>query len=135
MQRHENEFHRTTHELLVASRFALVGAASTILHISIVWSLIAEFDVEPLIANLTAFVFAFGFSFIGHYLWSFRSSRAWQSALIRFISVSLAAFAANNVTLAILLDLRLLNPTLAAVFSACLIPLFTFVTGRLWTFK
>lgn len=122
-------------EVLTMSRFTLVGIAAACVHISIVWVLITRLGLETLLANLAAFLTAFSVSFAGQYLWTFRSKRYWQSALIRFFLISLFGFAVNNIVLIALLDLGFMSDSLAAVLSACVIPVVTYLAGRYWAFK
>jgi len=126
---------QTKQEVLTMSRFTLVGIAAACVHISIVWALITQLRIEALLANLVAFLTAFIISFTGQYLWTFRSSRNWQSALIRFFLISLFAFALNNMALITLLDLEFMSDSLAAILSACLIPVITYLAGRFWAFR
>lgn len=113
----------------------LVGVAAACVHISIVWALITELGIEALLANLAAFLTAFSVSFMGQYLWTFRSKRYWQSAIVRFFLISLLGFAANNLVLITLLDMGVMSDSLAAVLSACIIPVVTYLAGRFWAFN
>ena len=117
------------------SRFALVGIVATCVHISIVWALIEQFGIETLLANLIAFLTAFIVSFTGQYQWTFRSSRNWRSALTRFFPVSSLGFLLNNIVLIIILDLGFMSDAHAAMISACIIPVVTYMAGRFWAFK
>jgi len=122
-------------EVLTLSRFTLVGIAAACVHISIVWILISQLGIETLLANLAAFLTAFVVSFTGQYLWTFRSKRYWQSALIRFFLISLFGFAVNNIVLIILLDMGVMSDSFTAVLSACVIPVVTYLAGRFWAFN
>lgn len=126
---------RATEELLTVSRFTLVGVGASLIHIGLVWILIVQFDINPIRANLAAFLTAFGFSFAGQYLWTFRSARHWRSALVRFFIVSIAAFALNNIALLGLLQLDHMRSSFAAVLAACVVPLASYVLGRTWAFR
>ena len=117
------------------SRFTLVGLAAACVHIGIVWGLITQLGIEALLANFVAFLTAFIVSFTGQYLWTFRSDRAWQSALKRFFLVSLSGFALNNIALITLLSLEFMSDSHAAILAACIIPAITYLAGRLWAFK
>jgi len=130
-----NLIHHVRKEVLTMSRFALVGIVATCVHISVVWVLIERFDVETLLANLFAFLTAFIVSFTGQYLWTFRSKQSWHSALRRFFPVASFGFVLNNIVLITLLDMRLMSDSLAAIISACVIPVVTFLAGRFWAFK
>ena len=127
--------HQVKQEVLTMSRFTLVGIAAACVHISIVWALITQLGIETLLANLVAFLTAFIVSFTGQYLWTFRSKRYWQSALIRFFLISLFGFAVNNIVLITLLDMGIMSDSFAAVLSACVIPVVTYLAGRFWVFK
>ena len=127
--------HQAKQEVLTMSRFTLVGIAAACVHIGIVWVLITQFGIETLFANLVAFLTAFIVSFSGQYLWTFRSKRNWQSALIRFFLISLLGFALNNIVLITLLDLGFMSDSVTAMLSACIIPVVTYVAGRFWAFK
>ena len=127
--------HLAKHEIMTMSRFTLVGITAACVHIAIVWCLITQFEVETLLANLFAFLTAFIVSFTGQYLWTFRSKRNWQSALIRFFLISLLGFVANNIVLIAVLDLGAMSDSLAAVLSACIIPVVTYLAGRFWAFR
>jgi putative flippase GtrA len=126
---------RITKELLMASRFTLVGIAAASIHIGFLWILITQFDVDPIRANVGAFLTAFSFSFIGQYVWTFRSSLYWPTALVRFFAISLVAFTLNNIALLGLLNLEQVHSSFAAVLAACIIPLVSYVFGRAWAFR
>ena len=130
-----NIIHHVRKEVLTMSRFTLVGIVATCVHISIVWVLIEQFSIETLLANLAAFLTAFIVSFTGQHLWTFRSNRSWWSSLARFFPVSLFGFVLNNVVLISLLDLGLMSDSHAAILSACIIPVVTYLAGRFWVFK
>jgi putative flippase GtrA len=122
-------------ELLIVSRFSLIGVAAAGIHIGIVWILILESNINVFIANFVAFLVAFGFSFIGQYFWTFRSTSDLRRTLIRFFLVALGAFLTNNLILVALLNVELLSDLLAAVFAVFVIPLITYLAGRFWAFR
>ena len=122
-------------EFFTVSKFTVVGVLAALVHIGVVWFLIEFFQWPPFVANLLAFLTAFSVSFTGQYYWTFRTNRVWHHALARFFTVSLAAFAVNNIVLAGLLDADLTSPALSAVVAAMVIPLFTYVLGRFWAFS
>lgn len=129
------QLQRAILEFMTVSRFTIVGIGATAIHIGVVWVLIGKAEMQPLLANLAAFITAFCFSFTGQYLWTFRSNRNWASAMSRFFMVSLGAFFLNNVVLVVLLGLQVLPATWAAIISAFVIPLLTYTFGRLWAFR
>lgn len=126
---------RAAEELLTVSRFSLIGIAAACIHIGIIWILIAQTDISVLIANFVAFMIAFGFSFIGQYFWTFRSTSNLRRTLLRFFSVALGAFITNNLILVVLLNAQLLDDLLAAVLAVFVVPLITYLAGRFWAFR
>lgn len=74
-----------------ARRFALVGLASTLLHIVVAVSLIEMMLMHPVGANGIAFIVANQFSYIANTLWSFQSELS-LLVWLRFIIVSLGAW-------------------------------------------
>ena len=126
---------RSLQELFIAARFGMVGLAATAAHVGIVWGLIAHLDAPPLLANLAAFLLAFGISFTGNYLWTFSAPGSPGRAVLRFFLIAAAAFAANNILLLALLSSGLLSPPRAAVVSAAIVPGISFIASRLWGFK
>jgi putative flippase GtrA len=122
-------------ELAVATRFGLVGITATCVHILIVWLLLSKTLLPTLVANMLAFLTAFGISFTGNYLWTFGSPGHPGKAMRRFLMISVSAFAVNSLLLAWLLTTGWLAPTASAIVSATAIPAITFWASRLWGFK
>jgi len=121
-------------ELFTAGRFALVGIAATATHMLVVWNLVEAGYFPVLGANLVAFLTAFGVSFAGHYLWTFRAPGKPIRAMRRFFAIAFSAFAVNSALLAGLLDGELLPERWAAVLAAAVIPLITYLASRAWGF-
>ena len=97
--------------------------------------LIVGAGLFPLAANFVAFFCAFGVSFLGQHLWTFRARSDRRRALRRFFVVSGVAFLANNVALVSLLKAGLLSPIWAVILAACVIPAVTYTSSRLWVFR
>ncbi len=123
------------HEMVIAARFGLVGIVSTTVHILIVWLLLISTVFSPIVANTFAFLTAFGISFVGNYRWTFRSPGNVGRAIKRFLLISVSAFVINTLLLAVLLRGEWFSPLVAAIFSAAVVPLITFVTSRFWGFQ
>lgn len=121
-------------ELLVASRFGLVGLAATAVHLTIV-TLLIQAGLVPLLANLLAFLCAFGVSFSGHYFWTFRSSASIANAVIRFFLIAAGGFLINSALLSMLLCWTKLENTTCALIAVLIVPVLSFFASRLWGFK
>jgi putative flippase GtrA len=88
-----------------------------------------------LLANLVAFLSAFGISFWGNYHWTFRRPGQKARALRRFFTISSGAFALNMLLLTGLLQIDLLLPEWSALLAATVIPAITFLASRFWGFR
>ena len=121
-------------ELLLTVRFGLVGILTTAIHITVLWMLLSKSLLPIFIANIVAFSFAFGPSFIGHYFWTFRASGFVRRAMLRFLTISMFAFLLNNIFLSYLLNLAWFSPITTAIASSIVIPIVTFFAIRLWAF-
>ena len=79
----------TSEETARIGRFVLVGIAATATHLSVAMSLNFLSALPEVAIHICAYLTAFSISFFGHYFYTFRSSRQWQHALVRFLAISL----------------------------------------------
>ena len=131
----EHGRNRLWQELCVAARFGLVGITATGVHVLVVWLLLLQTALPTLVANMFAFLTAFGISFSGNYIWTFRMPGQPCKAIRRFLLISIIAFALNNLLLTGLLHVRWLTPIASAIASIAVIPPITFFASRLWGFR
>lgn len=124
-----------TGELLTASRFAIVGAVATVVHMTVVWTLAGVYGVQVFVANVIAFGIAFAFSFAGHHWWTFRSPGSARRRLVRFSVIAVGGFAVNSFVLSMVLWTGLLSPANAALVAVAVVPVLSFVFSRLWGFN
>lgn len=122
-------------ETFIILRFGLVGIMSTAIHITVVWLLLTRSNIAPVLANALAFLTAFGFSFSGNYLWTFRSLGNLQRAIFRFFVIAISAFVANSLLLVFLIHRGWFSPVVSAVFSSSITPVLSFLASRFWAFK
>ncbi|MEJ2613018.1 MAG: GtrA family protein [Candidatus Thiodiazotropha sp.] len=122
-------------ELITASRFGLVGIFATAVHITIVWLVLTQTGLTPILANTLAFTIAFGISFLGNYVWTFRSPGSPRRAMFRFFLISVSAFSANTLMLSFLVQGGWFPPVVSAIISASVVPVISFTASRFWGFK
>lgn len=122
-------------EWLFAARFGLVGIAATAFHLAVAWILLKSTEVAPILVNTTAFLLAFGVSFVGNYVWTFRSPGNAGRAISRFFAIAVCAFAANTVILAFLLQKGWLSPVASVLVSAAVVPIMSYTASRRWGFR
>jgi putative flippase GtrA len=121
-------------EIFLAVRFGLVGVIATGVHIGVVWILLSCTTLHTLIANAIAYLTAFGFSFSGHYVWTFRASGTLFRAMRRFLGISGSAFVLNTLVLAAILRGGWVSPFISTILAIFIIPVITFLASRFWGF-
>lgn len=129
--------HYVRHRPLLAqlSRFGLIGLIAAIIHFSIVIALVQLNLCPPLIANIFAFMIAFQVSYWGHRCWTFRGTLTrHRTAILKLLSVQATSFAANETLFYIFLSLHYPYP-IALLFTLTILPIFTFLSSKLWVFK
>lgn len=123
------------HELLSAGRFGLVGLFATTVHVAVFWLLLTFAKFTPTLANSLAFLAAFWISFIGNYLWTFRSPGCPRRAIFRFFVIAVSAFGVNTLILAFLVHKGWFSPVVSAALAASLVSVISFSASRLWGFE
>jgi putative flippase GtrA len=115
--------------------FVAVGGVAAAVHLGLVYLLVERTGLTPLQANILAFLGAFVVSFCGHYQLTYGGQSAPVSSLRRWLAISIASFAANQLMYGALLQhfggaaymmLLLIVTGTVAVLSYCL--------GKLWAF-
>ena len=111
------------------ARFALVGLAATATHLSVAMFLNYASPLSAVLIHTLAYLTAFSVSFVGHYVYTFKSRRRWQQALRRFLAVSLAVLCLSSliVKLCTVAGLASATSLLLAAFS---VPALTYLLSR-----
>ncbi len=114
--------------------FLAVGGAASVTHM-VVFAL-AQGHMWPELANALGFVIAFGVSFAGHRLLSFKDANtSVATSLRRFGITALAGFASNEIMFVALLRGLSLPNLLALVIALVFAAAQTFVLSRYWAFR
>jgi putative flippase GtrA len=118
------------------SWFIAVGCAAAGTHWLVVVGCVEILHARPLIANLVGWMVAFGVSFSGHFLLTFRhQAGAWHVAARRFFVISAAGFLINEATYAWLLHRTAVRYDLLLALVLVAIAILTFIVSRLWGFR
>jgi putative flippase GtrA len=113
-------------------RFALVGAAATVVHAGIGIALL-RVGLAPLAATTLAFLVAFQVSLQGHRRWTFRQRASPRARTARrLVVVALAGLGANAVLLDVLT--RYIPAELALPAACLMVAGATFAVSRAWVF-
>lgn len=116
-------------------RFGIVGVTSACVHFSIVVFLVQNFSYAPLVANAAAFMVSFQISYWGHRSFTFNGTDALHRvALPKLLFVQILNFFANESLYYIFLSMHI-TYWAALLMVLSILPMFTFVTSKLWIFK
>lgn len=116
-------------------RFGVVGLTAAGIHFSTVVLLVQYFSMAPLIANIFGFVVSFQMSYWGHRVWTFNATDVLhRAAFPKLVVVQVLNFAANEILFFLFLSLHL-PYTLALIIVLTVLPIFTFVSSKLWVFR
>ena len=115
--------------------FVLVGSLAAAVHFTVVIALVSAFSTPPLMANVFAWMVAFGVSYVGHHRLSFRGQAAPVArSAARFALVSLSGLALNEAAYALLLHLTPLRYDIALALVLVGVAFITYQLGRHWAF-
>ena len=115
------------------SRFAVVGAVATLVHVSVALLVTSVFALAPLVANLAGFCVAVAVSFWGHLWVTFRVKEPRRQHLYRFIVLSLTSLSASSLITATLTYLGG-SMFVAMSFVTLIVPGVSFFAAKLWAF-
>lgn len=115
--------------------FGLIGASAAVVHLGLVWWLVAQFGLAPLVANVIGFSVAFFVSFFGHHQRTFATHGApVRQALPRFVLVAALGFVSNEVLYAVLLRWGM-EYRLALFLVLVAVAGMTWLLSRFWAFR
>jgi putative flippase GtrA len=118
-----------------AGTFALVGLVATGVHYVV--ALIMSLVMPVVWSNPFGFVAAFGVSYVGHGRLTFRlkeGEHKHRQRLPRFALTATAGFLIGQGVLMLLRAVTALPDWLALGIALGVVPVFTFVTSRIWVF-
>lgn len=121
--------------ILQVFRFCIVGLTAAVIHYSIVVELVQRLTLNPLIANVFGFIFAFQVSYWGHRLWTFNGTLALhRAAFPKLLLIQVTNFIANEALFSIFLSWGL-PYNVALLIVLAILPIFTFVSSKMWVFR
>lgn len=135
MNKLAEKFYATLPLFLQIMRFGIVGVIAAAIHFSTVVMLVQGWDMAPLVANIIGFMVAFQMSYWGHRLWTFNDTESLHRvAVSRLLVVQVLNFAANEILFYIFLSLNL-PYQLALIIVLTVLPVFTFISSKMWVFR
>jgi putative flippase GtrA len=117
-----------------AAVFVAVGLAATATQAAVAFVAHETFGADPYVANFVGYAFAVVVSYVGHARITFLRPVRHRGQMLRFALVSLAGLALTQAITFVVLRAFGLPFRAALVAVAVLVPAFTFVASRAWTF-
>lgn len=124
-----------THSISRVTRFVLVGSCAAAVHLATVILLVKQFLWAPILANPVAWLVAFGVSFSGHWLLTFKDrEKNLKASFMRFFCLSAAGFVINEGLYATLLGLTSIRFDVVLVIVLVLVAVATYFLSSVWAF-
>ena len=115
--------------------FAVIGISALLVHFLLVLLLVPQ-GLQPLLANVLAYLLAFQVSYWGHRLKTFEAAHLPHSqTLPRFFAVASLSFLLNEGMYYLLLRFTPLDYRMALLLVLFCVAVVTFVLSRLWAFS
>lgn len=113
--------------------FSGIGVSAAIVHIVVVLYLVTYAQLQPLIANVIAFLTAFNVSYLGHKYLSFSQlNNQKQLSLPHYFLVASTAGLLNELLYYILLNYTSLNYLSSLILVLGSIAVYTYTASRFW---
>lgn len=117
-------------------QFVVVGGSAAATHLLVVGLLVQALGLQPLVANVLAFLVAFVVSYNGHVLLTFSqtNARGWAT-MARFFSVSCLSFVCNELLYMAVLHWLHWHYFWGLACVLVFVAVGTFVLSKFWAFK
>lgn len=116
-------------------RFGIVGVTAASINFSVVVFLVQNFSYAPLVANVFGFLVSFQMSYWGHRLWTFNGTAVLhREAFPKLVLVQVGNFCGSECLYYLFLSYGI-PYQIGLLCVLCIMPIFTFLTSKLWVFR
>ena len=116
-------------------RFLVIGGSAAAVHWLVVLAVVSQTGMEPLIANIIAFLCAFSVSYFGHKNWTFEArDQAHGPAAVKFFTVAVTGFCINESVYALLLKGMHIHYLIGSAVAIVTAAVSTYVLSQSWAF-
>lgn len=112
--------------------FGIIGITALIAHLIAVWAQVSLLSVQPIVANIFAFLFAFNISYLGHKHLTFSKLGEKQLQRNHFFIVAATAGLLNEGLYYLFLRYTSLDYILSLLIVIGLVSVYTFILSRYW---
>jgi putative flippase GtrA len=117
-------------------RFCVIGGSAAAVHWLVVLSVVSMTGMEPLIANIIAFLCAFSVSYVGHKNWTFEArEQAHGPAAVKFFTVAVTGFCINESVFAIMLKGLHIHYLIGSAVAIATAAVSTYILSQCWAFS
>lgn len=120
--------------LIQVVKFGFVGLAATVIHTVVLLFLVEKLGVGPVLASVPAFLTALLISFLINHHWTFVAKGAYGRYFSRYAAVSAAGLILNIAIMYGTVSLMHKPYVIGLGAVIILVPLFSFLLQRYWTF-
>lgn len=115
--------------------FGLVGVLATAVHFAVALTLNAPLRVGAMASNLVGYLCAFGVSYLGNSVMTFRRPALVGRQLCRFVVSSLAALCLNQAIVFAGVKLAHYPLDVALIPAVLVVPTAAFILSKFWVFR
>lgn len=117
------------------TRYGIVGVVAASVHFAVVVLLVEFAKMQPLVANLFAFLVSFQVSYWGHRSWTFKGTeKSHREAFSKLLFINVINMMANEGLFYTFLTFGL-PYKFALLLVLTILPPITFVLGKFWVFQ
>jgi putative flippase GtrA len=116
------------------TRFSVVGAVATVVHVVVAMFVISSTDISPTLGSIVGFFAASTFSFIGHFRFTFAVVGRHRHYFLKFAVSSVVSFCLSTTVVWVCTAILKVHykPTLIGI--GLIIPLCSYLINRFWVF-
>ncbi len=114
--------------------FGAVGVTASIVHVVVALTVNSAMLAGPILSNCAGYACAFGVSYLGNCVVTFRRPAVSGRQLSRFVAMSLAGFALNQTIVFVAVKRAHFPFKFALVAAVLAVALATFIVSRFWVF-
>jgi len=117
-------------------KFSMIGVANTVIHFGVFYLFYALLGFYHLMASGLGFCLAVINSYLMNKAWTFKTSgTSLRSEFMRFFIVSLLALLLNLLSMALMVEILMMNPLLAQLLTIIITLMVNFSGNKYWSFR
>ena len=116
-------------------RFGVIGVVATFVHVGMVVLLVELPGVEPVWANVLAFLTALPVSYFGNFHWTFAAEGQHGRRVPRFVFTQTLGFASSQTIMFVVVEVMSLHYGIALAAVLMTVPMMSYLLSRGWVFS